>query len=134
MINATRATPCPRHLPPSSRRVPRRTIIPWPCGAQGALHLRSDGVPSVGDVLLFVGGAMAGFNLLGALVIAVIGHSRPIPRRQDRVLAGLLDWVALGASRRCGRLGNRQDPRLGAGLLGPLTATVLYLLIASLQL
>ena len=57
---------------------------------------------------------MAGFNLLGALVIGVIGHSEPIPRREDRVLAGLLDWVALGASRRCGRLGNRQDPRLGA--------------------
>jgi hypothetical protein len=106
------------------------TLAIW---SSGAVLLRSAGQPSLGDVLTFVAGAIAGFNLLGVLSIGVIGHVRPIECLKDRVLAGVLDWVALGAV--IGAVSAISGIHGWAPwLLGPLTATVLYLLIASLQL
>jgi hypothetical protein len=106
------------------------TLAIW---SSGAVLLRSDGRPSLGDVLTFVAGAIAGFNLLGVLSIGVMGHVEPIESRQDRVLAGVLDWVALGAV--VGAVSAISGIHGWAPwLLGPLTATVLYLLVASLQL
>lgn len=106
------------------------TLAIWSCGA---LLLRSHGTPSLADILLFLAGAIAGFNVLGALAIGAIGHAKPIDRRQDRVLAGVLDWVALGAV--VAAVAAISGIRGWAPwLLGPFTATVLYLLIASLQL
>jgi len=102
----------------------------WSCGA---VLLRSHGTPSFGDTLLFVAGAIAGFNLLGLLAIGVLGHARPIDRRQDRVLAGVLDWVALGAVV-AAVAAMSAIPGWLLWLLGPFAATVLYLVIASVQL
>ena len=106
------------------------TLAIWSCGA---VLLRSHGTPSLADTLMFVAGAIAGFNLLGASAFGAIGHARPIDRRQDRVLAGALDWVALGAVVAAVSVISAIHGRL-PWLLGPFTATVLYLLIASLQL
>lgn len=106
------------------------TLAIWSCGA---VLLRSHGTPSFADTLLFVAGAIAGFNLLGLLAIGVLGHARPIDRRQDRVVAGVLDWVALGAVV-AAVFAISGIPGWAPWLLGPFTATVLYLLIASLQL
>jgi uncharacterized membrane protein SirB2 len=106
------------------------TLAIWSCGA---VLLRSHGTPSFADTLLFVAGAIAGFNLLGLLAIGVLGHARPIDRRQDRVVAGVLDWVALGAVV-AAVFAISGIPGWAPWLLGPFTATVLYLVIASLQL
>ncbi|HUA45779.1 MAG TPA: hypothetical protein VMA77_11155 [Solirubrobacteraceae bacterium] len=106
------------------------TLAIWSCGA---LLLRSHGTPSVADTLMFVAGAIAGFNLLGVIAIGAIGRARPIERRQDRVLAGVLDWVALGAVVAAVFAISRMHG-WAPWLLGPVTATILYLLIATLQL
>jgi hypothetical protein len=95
--------------------------------------LRSDGTPSLTDTLMFVGGAIVGFNLLGLLAIEVIGEAKPIGCLQERVLAGVLDWIALGAV--VGAVSGISDIHgWEAWLLGPFAATVLYLLAASAQL
>jgi uncharacterized membrane protein SirB2 len=106
------------------------TLAIWSCGA---VLLRSHGTPSFADTLLFVAGAIVGFDVLGLLAIGVLGHARPIDRRQDRVVAGVLDWVALGAVV-AAVVAISGIPGWAPWLLGPFTATVLYLVIASLQL
>jgi peptidoglycan/LPS O-acetylase OafA/YrhL len=106
------------------------TLAVWSCGA--AL-LRSHGTPTLGDTLMFVAGAILGFTLLGVLAIGLISHARPIERRTDRVLAGVLDWIALGAVIGAVYLISSIHG-WAPWLLGPLTATIIYLLIASLQL
>ncbi len=106
------------------------TLAIWSCGA---LLLRSHGTPSFADSLMFVAGAIVGFNVLGVLAIGVISRAKPIERRQDRVLAGVLDWVALGVAIAAVSLISEIHGWL-AWLLGPFAATVLYLLLASLQL
>jgi len=63
----------------------------------------------------------------------VLGHATPIDRRRDRVVAGVLDWVALGAVV-AAVVAISEIPGWAAWLLGPFTATVLYLVVASLQL
>ena len=106
------------------------TLAIW---SSGAVLLRSHGTPSLGDTLMFVIGAIAGFNLLGLFAIGVSRHATPIDRRQDRVLAGVLDWVALGAVIAT-VYAISQVRGWTPWVLGPFAATVLYLLIASLQL
>ncbi len=106
------------------------TLAIWSCGA---VLLRSHGTPSLADTLIFVAGAIAGFNLLGVLAIGAIGHARPIERRQDRVLAGVLDWLALGAVVAAVSAISAIHG-WAPWLLGPFIATVLYLVVASLQL
>jgi hypothetical protein len=106
------------------------TLTIW---SAGAVLVRSHGTPTVGDLLMFVAGAIAGFNALGVLAVAATGNLQPIDSRRDRVLAGLLNWVAVGT-------GVAAVSAISAirgwipWLLGPLAATVLYLVTASLQL
>lgn len=58
----------------------------------------SHGRPSVGDVFLFLAGAVLGFGTLGLLAHGPLANRRSIDRRRDRVLAGALDWAAVGAA------------------------------------
>ena len=39
-----------------------------------------------------------GFNVVALLAEELLAHAKPIARRQDRVLAGVLDWIAVGGS------------------------------------
>jgi hypothetical protein len=50
------------------------TLAIWSCGA---VLLRSHGTPSFADTLMFVAGAIAGFNLLGLMAIGAIRRARP---------------------------------------------------------
>lgn len=110
------------------------TLAIW---GTGAMLVRSRGAPTTGEAFIFAAGAIAGFYLTERLLLLLteetLGRVKPIDRYDDRVFAGLLDWIAVGAA-----LGAAS---LLAGihswipwLVGPLAATVLYLLIASLQL
>lgn len=107
------------------------TLAVW---SSGALLVHSHGVPSVPDVLTFVAGAIAGFDLLALVVVADTGGEiMAIDRRYDRLLGGVLDWVALGIV-----VGGTSAVTAIHGwvpwLVVPFFTTVSYLLIASLQL
>jgi hypothetical protein len=132
-VKGTRGAPLRSSLAtiiPASAAPYGYTLAIW---SSGAVLLRSHGVPSFGEVFVFVAGAIAGFNLLGALAISVIGHAQPVECRKARVLAGLLDWVALGVV--VGAVYTISAIHgWVAWLLGPFAATILYLVIASLQL
>jgi hypothetical protein len=101
--------------------------------SSGALLVHSHGVPSVTDVLTFVAGAIAGFDLLALLVADTRGEIMSIDRRYDRLLGGVLDWLALGIV--VGGTSLLTDIHGWVPwLVVPFFTTVSYLLIASLQL
>ena len=54
------------------------------------------------ETFTFAAGAIAGFHLIDRLLdlpaAETPGPIKPINRRQDRVLAGLFDWIAVGAA------------------------------------
>jgi hypothetical protein len=106
------------------------TLAIW---GSGAMLVRSHGVPDVGDVFIFVAGAIAGFNLLGLSAEETITKTMPIERRGERLLAGVLDWIAVGAAVGAASL-LAEIQSWVPWLLAPLVATVLYLVVASLQL
>jgi len=106
------------------------TLAMW---SSGALLLRSHGVPHVPEVFVFAAGAIGGFNLLGLLARQTIEIMRPVIQPGDRLLAGLLDWIAVGAAVGAVSLLAEIHGWL-PWLLAPFVATVLYLLLASLQL
>jgi hypothetical protein len=106
------------------------TLTIW---SSGALLVRSHGDPSVGDVGIFVAGAIAGFNLLALMVADTLEAAVSIDRRKDRLMAGVLDWIAVGAV--VGAVSLLSEIRGWVPwLVVPLVATVLYLVIASFQL
>ena len=83
---------------------------------------------------MFAAGAIAGFylidQLLDLLAAETLGPIKPINRCQDRVLAGVFDWIAVGAA--LGAVSLLDDVHGWVPwLVGPLAATALYLLIAS---
>ncbi|HUN77555.1 MAG TPA: hypothetical protein VMU32_01405 [Solirubrobacteraceae bacterium] len=106
------------------------TLTIW---SSGAVLIRSHGSPSVGDVFVFVAGALIGFDLLGLLASGPLARRESIQRRQDRVLAAALNWAAVGASVGAVAL-LAEIPSWVPWLLAPLAATVVYLLAAALQL
>jgi len=71
------------------------TLTIWSCGA---VLIDYRGKPSVGDVFLFLAGAVLGFSTLGLLAQGPLANRRSIDRRRDRVIAGALDWAAVGAA------------------------------------
>ncbi len=106
------------------------TITIW---SSGAVLMRSHGSPSVGEVFLFLSGALIAFGTLGLLFQGALSERRSIDRRADRVIAGSLDWLGVGAA--VGAVA------LLAGIGGPVAwlissfaATVIYLVGAAVQL
>ena len=110
------------------------TLTIW---GSGAVLLRSLGAPTAAEAFIFAAGASAGFSLVGRLLglldPATTRPANPIHRRQDRVLAGAFDWIAVGAAIGAVSLLDGIHGWL-PWLVGPFAATVLYLLIASAQL
>ena len=99
----------------------------------GAALMSSHGVPHTGDVFIFVAGAIGGFNLLGLFVEETTISTKPIDRRGERLVAGVLDWLAVGAAVGAVSLLAEIHGWM-PWLVAPIVATVLYLLVASLQL
>ncbi len=95
--------------------------------------MRSHGPPSVGEVFLFIAGALLGFGFLGLLARGPLGNTRTIERGKDRVLAGMLNWVAVGASVGSVALLAQIDSWI-AWPLGSFSATVVFLVAAAIQL
>jgi hypothetical protein len=90
------------------------------------------GPPSVGEVFLFMVGAIAGFALLG-LIVRVTGTSPFEPSFDDLRRTGMIQLLAVG-----GALGGAALVALiGSGIawpLGAFVATVAYLALATLEL
>jgi len=95
--------------------------------------MRSHGPPSVGDVFLFLAGALLAFAALGLVAHGPLSDASSIDRKQDRILAGMLDWAAVGAAVGSAAL----LAQIHAWVAWPLcssAATLVFLLGAGLQL
>lgn len=81
------------------------TLAIW---GTGAMLVRSRGAPTTGETFIFAAGAIAGFYLTERLLLLLteetLGRVKPIDRYDDRVFAGLLDWIAVGAALAAGSL------------------------------
>jgi len=106
------------------------TLTIW---SSGAVLIRSHGTPSVGDVFLFIVGALVGFDVLGLLARGALTRREAVERRQVRVLAAALNWIAVGAAVAAVAL-LAEISGWFPWLVAPLVATVVYLLGAALQL
>jgi hypothetical protein len=71
------------------------TLAIW---SSGAVLLASRGKPTVGEVFLFIAGALAGFGILGGFIIGRLAEQTTSYRGRDRVIAGAFDWIAVGAA------------------------------------
>lgn len=98
----------------------------------GALLIHHHGNARVGDVFLFLAGAIAGFLVVS--VLATLTADRPArPAPAQRRLAGAVHIVAVGGAVGAAAL----VALIGGWVAWPLTsftATVLYLLLAALEL
>lgn len=89
--------------------------------------------PSVGDAFLFAGGALLGFGLLGSVAQHELSRREPSYRGRERVLAGVLNWLSVGAAVGAVAL-LAQIPGWVVWPLASFTATVAYLSVLALQL
>ena len=106
------------------------TLTIW---GSGAVLIRSHGTPSVGEVFVFVAGALVAFDLLGLVSGGALVRRESLARRRDRVFAAALDWSAVGAA--LGAVALLAEIRGWVPwLVGPLVATLAYILAAALQL
>jgi len=106
------------------------TLTIW---GSGAVLIRSHGTPSVGEVFVFITGALIGFDFLGLVSSGALERRESLGRRRDRVLAAALDWSAVGAA--VGAVALLAEVRGWVPwLVGPLVATLAYILTAALQL
>jgi hypothetical protein len=106
------------------------TISIW---SSGAILTHAHGAPGVLDVVLFALGALSGFVVLGLLANAVSTPGATFEVSGERVIAGMLSWLAIGAAVGSAALLAEIHSRL-AWPLGSLAATAFYLMCASAQL
>jgi hypothetical protein len=101
------------------------TVSLW---GSGALPIHSHSFPDVGEIFLFAAGALGGYTLVGLIAHAEL-HPTPPAVGPERVIAGALNWFAVGAVALLARI-----PGSVARQLGPFAATTLYLLGAAVEL
>ena len=106
------------------------TVTLWSSGAM-LLHFR--GSPRPGEIWSFIAGAIVGFSVAGLIARAETQKSSPIESASARVVAGLLDWFAIGAAVGAAAL-LAQVHGWFAWPLASCAATAIYLVIASAQL
>lgn len=105
------------------------TLTIW---TSGAVLERSHGTPAVGDTLLFLIGAFAGFAVLG--VLSQRANEPPLsPGRRDLIQTGLVQILAVGLALGAAAL-VAQIHSFAAWPIGGLVATLVYLGIAALEL
>lgn len=95
--------------------------------------LASRGKPTVGDVFLFIAGALTAFGTLGALIEGKLATRETIDRRRDRVLAGAFNWLSVGGAVGAAAL-IAQIPNRIAWPLAAFVATIVYFAAFGLQL
>lgn len=104
------------------------TLTVW---SSGAVLMRSHGPPPVGDVFLFLIGGVAAFATIAALARGA--PDAPQPRPADLLATGSTHFVAVAGAVGAAAL----IAEIGSGiawLLGSFTATLVYLLLATLAL
>ena len=106
------------------------TVSVW---SSGAILIHFRGAPNVGDVFLFIAGALAGFTAVALLAHRPLRITSPMEPGREGVLAGLLHWfsvgVAVGAVALIAQIGS-----WAAWPLSMFGATSLYLTGAALEL
>jgi hypothetical protein len=106
------------------------TISLW---SSGALLTHFHGPPNIGEIFLFLTGALLGFAVVGTFAHGALRTTQPISPSSAHVLTGLLHWFSVGIA-----VGSvalvAEVPSWIAWLLGSMIATSTYLLLASLQL
>jgi hypothetical protein len=106
------------------------TVSIW---SSGAVLMRGHGTPNVGEVFAFVAGALTGFAALALLARGTLTRIESLDDAGDRVLAGVLHWLAVGAA--VGAVAVLAELHgWTAWPLGSFAATTIYLLGASAQL
>jgi hypothetical protein len=104
------------------------TLTVW---SSGAVLMRSHGAPPVADVFLFLAGGVAAFVAIALLSAA--GGEPPEPSAADLLTAGALNVVAVAGSVAAAAL----VAEIGGAVawpLGAFAATLVYLLLSSLEL
>jgi hypothetical protein len=106
------------------------TVTVW---SSGAVLMHAHGTPNVGDVGVFIAGALTGFGLMSLVAQGALAPPDLLDHAGDRVLAGTLHWLAVG-----GAVGSvaliAELHGWEAWPLGSFAATAIYLAGASLQL
>lgn len=98
----------------------------------GAVLEHDVGKPSIGDVWLFLGGALLGFTMLGALAFTLRPPSAR-PSSHQLLRTGSLQFLAVGGALGAACLIGLLPARVAWPLSG-FTATAVYLLAAAIEL
>jgi hypothetical protein len=106
------------------------TVTLW---SSGALLIHAHGVPRVPEVFSLAGGALLAFSLLALFVRGMHSRWEPLDNPRDRVLAGALNWIAVGVAVGAAAL-LATIHGWTAWPVSSFAATSLYLLAASAQL
>ena len=106
------------------------TVTLW---SSGVIVIRSHGLPGVAETLAFAAGALSGFGVMGLLARSALTGTDSLGDAADRVVAGSLHWLAVGAAVGVAAL-LAEIHGWEVWPLSSLAATVIYLLVASIQL
>ena len=106
------------------------TISIW---SAGALLMGRHGIPQTIDVFGFLAGALIGYGLLVLLARRALADVELIDHPPDRVIAGAMNWFAVGAAVGAAALIASFDASV-AWMLAAFATTTVYMLSASAQL
>jgi hypothetical protein len=106
------------------------TLAIW---STGAVLLASRGKPTVGEVFLFIAGALTAFGILGGANISRSSEQTASYQGRERVIAGAFDWISVGAAVGAAAL-IAKIPSWLAWPLAALVASAVYFSAFGLQL